>query len=66
MRPEVKEDWGRRQTLEPSSMSGTVAGTVTATDVLAIPVQGITAADFAALTTLLLSNATYANIRTTN
>jgi len=48
------------------SLSGTVSGTITAADVLGVPAQGITAGDFTALTTALVSQAAYANIHTTN
>jgi hypothetical protein len=41
---------------------GTVTGTITAADVLAIPAQGLAANDFAALLRAIRSNATYVNV----
>jgi len=43
---------------------GTVTGTITASDVLAITGQNVTAGDFDALTDALESNTAYANIHT--
>jgi hypothetical protein len=50
----------------PSGPSGTVSGTITAADVIGPAAQGVIAGDFAALTTALVSQATYANIHTAN
>ena len=44
---------------------GTVTGTITAANVLAIPGQNVTAGDFDALTDALTSNTAYGNIHTT-
>ena len=43
---------------------GTVTGTITAANVLAIATQNVTAGDFDALTEALSSNTAYANIHT--
>jgi CHRD domain len=48
----------------PSSLSGTVSGTITAADVIGTPVQGLSAGDFTTFATLLASQATYGNIHT--
>jgi hypothetical protein len=45
---------------------GTVSGTITAANVLAVPGQHISAGDFDALTDALTSNTAYANIHTTS
>jgi CHRD domain len=45
---------------------GTVTGTITAANVLAIPGQNVTAGDFDALTDALTSNTAYGNIHTVN
>ena len=45
--------------------SGTVNGTITATDVQAIAKQNVSAGDFAAVVKALTSNTAYANIHTT-
>jgi hypothetical protein len=45
---------------------GTVTGTITAANVLAIPSQHVSAGDFDALTDALASNTAYANIHTQN
>lgn len=45
---------------------GTVTGTLTASDVLAVPGQNITAGDFDAATDALFANAAYGNIHTNN
>jgi CHRD domain len=50
----------------PSGPSGTVSGTITAADVIGPTPQGVNAGDFAALTTALVSQATYADIHTAN
>jgi hypothetical protein len=46
--------------------SGTVTGTATAANVLAVPGQNVTAGSFADLATILLQQAAYANIHTNN
>jgi len=46
--------------------SGTVTGTITAGNVQAIPTQGVTAGDFAALADALTTNTAYANVHTSN
>jgi hypothetical protein len=45
---------------------GTVTGTLTAANVLAIAGQNVTAGDFNAVTEALLSDTAYANVHTTN
>jgi len=45
---------------------GTVTGTITGGNVLAIAAQDMPAGDFDALVTLLVTNAAYANVHTTN
>jgi hypothetical protein len=45
---------------------GTVSGTITGGNVLAIAAQGMPASDFDALVDLLVSNTAYANVHTTN
>jgi hypothetical protein len=45
---------------------GTVTGTLTAANVLAIAGQNVTAGDFSAITDALLSDTAYANVHTTN
>jgi hypothetical protein len=45
---------------------GTVTGTLTASDVLSVPGQNISAGDFDAIEDALESNTAYANIHTTN
>jgi len=44
---------------------GTVTGTVVASDVVAIPTQGLPAGDFADLVRAVRAGATYANVHTT-
>jgi hypothetical protein len=43
---------------------GTVTGTITASSVLAVPTQNVTAGDFDAITDALFADAAYANIHT--
>jgi hypothetical protein len=50
----------------PASVSGTISGTITAANVIGPAAQGISAGDFAALTTALVSQAAYADIHTAN
>jgi CHRD domain len=50
----------------PSGPNGTVSGTITAADVIGPAPQGLNAGDFDALTTALVSQASYANIHTAN
>lgn len=45
---------------------GTVTGTITGSNVLAIAAQGMPAGDFDALVTLLQTDTAYANVHTTN
>jgi CHRD domain len=45
---------------------GTVTGTITGGNVLAIPAQAMPAGDFDALVTLLVTDTAYANVHTTN
>ena len=45
---------------------GTVTGTLSAANVLAIAGQNVTAGDFNAITAALLTNTAYANVHTTN
>jgi hypothetical protein len=45
---------------------GTVTGTITPADVLAVPNQGITAGDFAALVAIIRAGMSYVNVHTTN
>jgi hypothetical protein len=45
---------------------GTVTGTITAADILAIPTQNVPAKTFEALTDALVSNTAYVNIHTMN
>jgi hypothetical protein len=45
--------------------SGTVSGTWTAADILAVPAQGVAAGDFAGFQRFLRANLGYANIHTT-
>lgn len=45
---------------------GTVTGTVSASDVLALPAQGIAAGDFDKVITAMREGLTYANVHTTN
>ena len=45
---------------------GTVTGTITAADLIAIPTQGVPANDFGALEGALESGSSYGNIHTTN
>jgi len=44
---------------------GTVTGTITAAQVLAVPAQGVTAGDFAGLVRIIRSGDAYANVHTT-
>jgi CHRD domain len=44
----------------------TVTGTITPASVIGLPAQNVSAGDFNALATVLVSQATYANIHTTN
>jgi hypothetical protein len=44
---------------------GTVSGTITPADVIAVPTQNVTAGDFDAVTDALSSNTAYGNIHTT-
>ena len=46
--------------------SGTVTGTITAADILAIASQGLAARDFAGAVRAILSGNTYVNVHTTN
>jgi hypothetical protein len=46
--------------------SGTVTGTLTAKDVIAVPTQNITAGDFAGLRRIIASGDSYANIHSNN
>jgi hypothetical protein len=45
---------------------GTVTGTLTAANVLALPGQNVTAGDFNAIVAALLTDTAYANVHTTN
>jgi hypothetical protein len=45
--------------------SGSITGTWTAADVLAVPAQNVTAGDFAGLVKILRVNLGYANVHTT-
>jgi hypothetical protein len=45
---------------------GTVTGTITGANVVAVAAQGIPAGDFDALVSLLESNSAYVNVHTTN
>jgi hypothetical protein len=45
---------------------GTVTGTITASNVVAVPAQLVAAGDFDALTDALFTNSAYANVHTTN
>lgn len=45
---------------------GTVTGTLTAADVLAVPTQNVKAGDFAGLLRIIRSGDAYANVHTTN
>ena len=47
-------------------LSGTISGTITATDVMAIPEQGIQAGDLAGVIKAIRSGVTYANVHTVN
>jgi hypothetical protein len=49
-----------------NATSGTVTGTITAADVIAVPSQGVPADNFDALTDALESNTAYGNIHTPN
>jgi len=46
--------------------TGSVSGTIAASDILAIPAQNVTAGDFDALEDALTSNTAYANVHTKN
>jgi CHRD domain len=46
--------------------NGTVTGTVTAADVLAVPTQGVRAGNFGDLERIVLSGNAYVNVHTTN
>jgi hypothetical protein len=46
--------------------SGTVTGTITAADIVAIPAQGIAAGDFAGAVRAIESGNTYVNVHTSN
>jgi hypothetical protein len=48
-----------------NATSGTVTGTITAADIIAVPSQGVPADNFDALTDALNSNTAYGNIHTT-
>jgi hypothetical protein len=48
----------------PSGTSGTITGTITATDIQAITDQGLVPADFAAATRAIQSGNTYVNVHT--
>jgi hypothetical protein len=50
----------------PATTSGTVSGTIAAANVVAIPAQGITAGDMAAVMRAIRAGASYANMHTTN
>jgi hypothetical protein len=50
----------------PTGVSGSVSGTLTTADVLAVPTQGIKAGDLAALERVIREGAAYANIHTSN
>src|SRR5437764_12427614 len=50
----------------PASVSGSISGTITAADVIGPAAQGVTAGDFGALATALVSQASYADIHTVN
>jgi hypothetical protein len=45
---------------------GTITGTITAADVMAVPTQVVNAGDFSALTKMLLSGTAYVNVHTVN
>src|SRR4051794_17198196 len=48
----------------PASTSGSVTGTIVASDVQALPTQGFNAGDYAALVRAIRAHATYANMHT--
>jgi hypothetical protein len=49
----------------PQATSGTVSGTLTANDVIAVPAQGIKAGDLAAVMRAIRGGTAYANLHTT-
>ena len=56
----------RSQPVCSSQNGGTVTGTITATDILALTAQGLAAGDFAGAVRALESGNTYVNVHTTN
>jgi hypothetical protein len=53
------------QACPQNATSGTVTGTITAANIIAVPTQGVPADSFDALTDALNSNTAYANVHTT-